>query len=70
MRLSKNMLAGAGLGAIVGVAATVISLFRIDPAQTGIGEALAVGLLIGLPVAVVGGVLAGWVWDLITRPRT
>ena len=69
------MLAGAGLGAIVGVAATVISLFRIDPAQTGIGEltsgrALAVGLLIGLPVAVVGGVLAGWIWDLITRPRT
>ena len=70
MRLSKNMLAGAGLGAIVGVAATVISLFRIDTSQTSVGEALLVGLLIGLPIAVVGGVLAGWVWDLITRPRT
>ena len=64
------MLAGAGLGAIVGVAATVISLFRIDTSQTSVGEALLVGLLIGLPIAVVGGVLAGWVWDLITRPRT
>ena len=64
------MLAGAGLGAIVGVAATIISLFRIDTSQTSVGEALLVGLLIGLPIAVVGGVLAGWVWDLMTRPRT
>ncbi len=23
----------------------------------------------GLPLTVVGGVLAGWVWDLIMRPR-
>ena len=64
------MLAGAGLGAIVGVAATIISLFRIDTSQTSAGEALLVGLLIGLPIAVVGGVLAGWVWDLMTRSRT
>ena len=35
LRLSKNMLAGAGLGAIVGVAATVISLFRIDTSADG-----------------------------------
>ena len=67
MRLSKSMMAGAGLGAIVGVAGTVISLFRFDPAQTSMGEALAVGMLIGLPITVVGGVLAGWVWDVLMR---
>ena len=69
MRLSKSMMAGAGLGAVVGVAGTVISLFRIDPSQTSVGDALVAGLMIGLPITVVGGVLAGWVWDLIMRPR-
>ena len=70
MRLSKSMMAGAGLGAVVGVAGTVISLFRIDPAQTSVGEALMVGLMIGMPITVVGGVLAGWVWDKITQRLT
>lgn len=70
MTLSKSMMAGAGLGALVGLAGTVISLFRIDPAQTSVGEALMVGLLIGMPITVVGGVLAGWVWDKLLRSLT
>ena len=44
------------------MAATLVGL---DSAQVEV----EVDLADGLPIMVVGGVLAGWVWDLIMRPR-
>ncbi len=69
MRLSRNMMAGAGLGFVLGVAFTIISLFQFNEEETSPGEVVAVGLLIGLPLAVVGGVFLGWLWDVWERSR-
>ena len=67
MKLSRNALAGAGLGGVVAIAATIISLFRLENTGVGVGEAIAVGLLIGMPIAVAGGFLVGWLWDAVAR---
>ena len=60
MRLGRPALTGAGLGFLVGVLFTVVSLFRYDPAEATLASVLAAGLLIGVPVAVVIGTVAGW----------
>ncbi len=65
MRFSRGSLAGAGLGAVVAVGATIISLFRLEGTGMGAGEAILVGLLIGMPIAVTGGFFAGWLWDVV-----
>ena len=62
MRLGKPALIGAGLGFMAGVAFTVVSIFRYDPDETTLGALVAAGLLIGLPIAVVLGTVAGWAW--------
>ncbi len=62
MRLGKTELVGAGLGFLAGVAFTVVSLFRYDPDETSAGSLIAAGLLIGLPISVVLGTVAGWAW--------
>ena len=64
MRLSRSMLWGAALGALAGVAATLISLFQFDRKETTATEVLAVGLLVGVPVTTATGTLAGCVWSL------
>ena len=60
MRLGKPALAGAGLGFLAGVAFTVLSVFRYEPNETTLGSVVAAGLLIGVPLAVVLGTVAGW----------
>ena len=62
MRLGKPALIGAGLGFLAGVAFTVVSLFRYDPDETSLASLIAAGLLIGVPIAVVLGTVAGWMW--------
>jgi len=62
MRLGRPALIGAGLGFLAGVAFTVVSLFRYDPDETTLASVLAAGLLIGVPIAVVLGTVAGWMW--------
>jgi hypothetical protein len=59
------MLWGALLGALVGVAGTVISLFQLDRDEITVGETVAAGLLIGVPVTTVAGILAGWLWGAL-----
>ncbi|MEX0762487.1 MAG: hypothetical protein WD208_01070 [Dehalococcoidia bacterium] len=68
MRLSRGMLAGGMLGAVLGVAFTVLSLFQYDSERTTVGEVVAVGLLIGVPISMLAGVIGGWIWELIFRP--
>ena len=60
MRLGKPALIGAGLGFLAGVAFTVVSVFRYDPDETSLASLIGAGLLIGLPIAVVLGTVAGW----------
>lgn len=62
-------MAGAGLGFVLGVAFTIISLFQFNDEETSAGEVAMVGLLIGMPIAVVGGVFLGWLWDVWERSR-
>lgn len=68
MRLSRGMLAGGMLGAVLGIAFTVLSLFQYDSERTTAGEVVAVGLLIGVPISMLAGVIGGWIWELIFRP--
>ena len=65
MRLGKPALIGAGLGFLAGVAFTVVSLFRYDPDETSLASLIAAGLLIGVPIAVVLGTVAGWMWGRV-----
>ena len=69
MRLSRGALSGAGLGAAVALGATIISLFRLEGTGMSAGEAVLVGLLIGMPIAVTGGFFAGWLWDVVFGRR-
>ena len=60
MRFGKPALIGAGLGFLAGIAFTVVSLFRYDQSETTLGSVLAAGLLIGVPITVALGTVAGW----------
>ncbi len=65
MRLTRPMLWGGVLGAIVGIAGTVISLFQYDSQATTAIETAAVGLLVGVPVTTIAGVLLGLLWGAV-----
>ena len=69
MRLGKPALIGAGLGFLAGIAFAAVSLFRYDPEETTLASVLAAGLLIGVPIAVVLGTLAGWMWGKMLGSR-
>jgi hypothetical protein len=69
MRLTRPMLTGAALGFLVGVAFTVLSLFQYDPEEVSAGQLIVAGLVIGVPISVVGGVFVGWVWGRVFRQR-
>jgi uncharacterized oligopeptide transporter (OPT) family protein len=69
MRLSKSMSIGAGIGILFGLVFTVISAFQFDETQTSAGEVIAVGLLIGMPITVLMGTIAGWLWDVFIKTR-
>lgn len=60
---------GAGIGFLFGIAFTIISAFQFDETRTSATETIAVGLLIGLPITVVMGTAAGWLWDIFINPR-
>ncbi len=68
MRLGKQALIGAVLGFAVGVAFTIVSVFRYDAEETTLGEVVGAGLLIGVPVAVILGTLAGHLLGRLVSP--
>ncbi len=63
------MMIGAGIGFIFGIIFTIISAFQFDETRTTAGETIAVGLLVGMPIAAVIGTFAGWLWDVFIRPK-
>lgn len=69
MRLSNSMSIGAGIGIVFGLIFTAISAFQFDETKTSAGEVIAVGLLIGMPITVLMGTLAGWLWDVFIKVR-
>ncbi len=64
------MMIGAGIGFIFGIIFTIISAFQFDESRTTAGETIAVGLLVGTPIAVVFGTAAGWLWDAFIKQKT
>ena len=70
MRFSKPALMGAGLGFVMGIAFTVISLFQFDDTRTSVGELLKWGLLIGLPFSVLFGLAIGGLWSRFMGPNS
>ena len=69
MRLSKSMSIGAGIGFLFGFVFTAISAFQFDETRITRGETIAYSLLIGMPITVVMGTFAGWLWDVFIKPR-
>ena len=67
MRLSQSMMIGAGVGFIFGIIFTIISTFQFDETRTNTGEVIMVGLLVGMPIAVMMGTAAGWLWDVFIK---
>lgn len=70
MRFSKPALIGAGLGFVMGIAFTVISLFQYDDTKVSAGELTMWGLLIGLPFSVLIGLAIGWLWSRFMGPNS
>lgn len=60
---------GAGIGFVFGIGFTIVSAFQFDETRTTATETIAVGLLIGLPITVMMGTVAGWLWDIFIKPR-
>lgn len=58
---------GAGIGFVFGIAFAIISAFQFDETRTTAIEMIAFGLLLGLPITVVMGTLAGWLWDIFFK---
>ena len=61
---------GAGIGFLFGVVMTLVSLLQFNEEETNAGEVLAVGLLVGVPIAVVMGTFAGFLWDQLFKQRS
>ena len=62
LKLGRSALMGALLGLFVGLAYTVVTLMQFDRTKFTTGELLVGGFAVAVPVAVVGGFLAGWAW--------
>lgn len=72
MRLSKSMSVGAGLGFIFSFVFTILAVLQFDQEsnpETSVGELVAYSLLVGMPVLVVMGTFAGWLWDIFIKGK-
>lgn len=69
MRLSPSMTIGAGIGFVLGFVFAISALLTYDDTETNAGYVLASSLLIGMPVLVTMGVLAGWLWDIFIKGK-
>lgn len=69
MRLSPSMSIGAGIGFVLGILFTVIAAFRVDEEQATVGDAVQVGIFVGMPILVVMGTFAGWLWDIFIKEK-
>ena len=61
---------GAGLGFVMGIAFTVISLTQFDNTETNAQDVALVSLLIGLPISVMLGLGIGWLWGRFMGPNS
>lgn len=69
MRIGRSALWGALLGLVVGLVFTAITMFQVDEPELTQGELLVSGLVVAVPLGVIGGFLAGWAWSLLFDQR-
>lgn len=69
MRLSPSMSIGAGLGFVFGILFTIIAAIRVDTEEASVGDAVQVGIFVGMPILVVMGTFAGWLWDIFIKGK-
>ncbi len=63
---------GAGLGFIFSFIFTILAAIQFDQEsnpETSAGEVVAISLLVGMPVLVVMGTFAGWLWDIFIKEK-
>ncbi len=63
---------GAGLGFIFSFIFTILAVIQFDQdsnPDTSVGELVAYSLLVGMPVLVVMGTFAGWLWDVFIKEK-
>lgn len=70
MRLTRAMTTGAVIGFVFGIIFTVLSAFQIDTEEATVGDAIQVGLFVGMPILVVMGTAAGILWDFFFTRKT
>jgi hypothetical protein len=63
------MTIGAGIGFILAIVFTITALLNYDDTETTAGYVAASSLLIGMPILVVMGVFAGWLWDIFIKGK-
>lgn len=61
------MSVGAGIGFIFGFIFTIMAAFNVDTDEASVWDAIWVGLLFGMPIIVVMGTFAGWLWDVFIK---
>lgn len=69
MKLTRSMTVGALLGFAMGIAFTIYALLTYDDTQTTAGYVAAFSLLFGMPILVVVGTFAGWLWDVFIKGK-
>ncbi len=63
MRISRYILYGAGIGAMVQLAATLVMAFQpgiVDRETVSQRDIIVVNLLVGIPICTFGGGFLGW----------
>ncbi len=61
---------GAGIGFVVGILFTIVAAIRVDTDEASVGDAIMVSVFFGIPIIVVMGTFAGWLWDIFIKPKS
>ena len=63
------MSVGAGIGFAFGFIFAALAAFNVDESEATAGEAFLYSIVFGMPITVVMGTFAGWLWDIFIKGK-